>query len=407
MKKTCIYGFAFAALLASCTNTVKQEPLQSINVQQTYPDKEVKLSQLAKVTYVQPKAEGSDYLVKSSPADITSNTILIVERENGDVMLFDRNGTPVSKFNKQGQGPEEYTDIFKALYDEKKKEVYIGDKQKICVYTPDGQFKRLLRLPTGAILNELYNFDDNTLIANDASIAAKQAMKRINAMLNAPVQSNDEFPSGYGTSFVLISKTDGSLVKEIPVYENDEIQVGAEMQMGEMVTIVPPRWKTITPDTDGFVINSKMQDTIFQFDRSQTLHPIVIKTPSYLSISAPRSAMPYFMQTSDYNFMITTVLNKPDGYKSVLGPFEANCLMQDRNDNAIYKQKITLDDYSGKQVDLYSFTLASSTPICTIEFTISELKEALAANKLSGTLKQLAESSAEDDNSVIAIIAPN
>ncbi|MGL4493551.1 MAG: 6-bladed beta-propeller, partial [Tannerellaceae bacterium] len=130
MKKTCIYGFAFAALLASCTTTVKQEPLQLINVQQTYPDKEVKLSELAKVTYVQPKTEGSDYLVKSSPTDITLNSILIVERENGDVMLFDRNGTPVSKFNKQGQGPEEYIDIFKALYDEKKKEVYIGDKQK-------------------------------------------------------------------------------------------------------------------------------------------------------------------------------------------------------------------------------------------------------------------------------------
>lgn len=407
MKKTHIYSFAFAALLASCTTTAKQESLQSVNVQQAYPDKEIKLSQIANVTYVQPKIQGSEFLVKSSPADITQNAILIVERENGNVMLFDKKGTPLSLFNKLGQGPEEYTYILQALYDETKKEVYIGDRQKICVYTPEGQFKRLLRLPAGTVLNELYSFDDNTLIAYDASLSAKQTMKRMNAMLNAPVQNNDEIPTGYGTSFVLISKTDGSLVKEIPVYENDEIQVGAEMPMGDIVSVIPPRWNALTPSTDGFTINSKQQDTIFVFNRAQALLPVVVKTPPYLSMSAPRSAMPYFMQCADYNFMITTVLNKPDGYKSVLGPFEATYLMQDRKGNAIYTQKIVFDDYSGKQADIYSLSLASSTPICTVEFTIPELKEALEANKLSGALKQLAESSAEDDNSVIAIITPN
>lgn len=75
----------------------------------------------------------------ASICDVTPKYIVV----GGDkkIYFFDaHNGTFLSKIDRQGDGPEEYTDIYYSYFDEENELVYIATLKKIKSYKPDGTF---------------------------------------------------------------------------------------------------------------------------------------------------------------------------------------------------------------------------------------------------------------------------
>ena len=133
------------------------------------------------------------------------NKYIVVKNWNndGDIFLFDRKtGKGVRKWNRRGQGAEEYTFINGIVLDEGKNELYVNStpSKKILVYDLFGNFKRSLNYVQGAEFMDVFNYDENSLICYDMSVYYNEGKLK-------------EKPFYH----MIISKKDGSVVKGIPV----------------------------------------------------------------------------------------------------------------------------------------------------------------------------------------------
>lgn len=83
--------------------------------------------------------------------------VLVVNEGSGTVYVFDVEGSYVKKFNRKGNGPEEYRSMHNTVYRDGLIEIYDVTGQKIMQYSLDGGFLSALRLPykaTHAIFND-------------------------------------------------------------------------------------------------------------------------------------------------------------------------------------------------------------------------------------------------------------
>ena len=99
--------------------------------------------------------ETDESLIKSLNKIIfTAEYVIVVDREQGIIFFFDKNGKYIKKISQKGQGPGEYTSIASCMLDEKQ-QLIIYDilAKKILFYDLDGNF-----------LKQISNFSENTVI---------------------------------------------------------------------------------------------------------------------------------------------------------------------------------------------------------------------------------------------------
>ena len=80
--------------------------------------------------------------------------------------------------------------------------------------------------------------------------------------------------------------------------------------------------------------------------------------------------------------------------------------MRDQKTGSVYRQKITFNDYKGKEVTLSPEIIINTqdSKLGLIVLSLVELQEANRENKLSGRLKELLENSDEDGNDIYMIL---
>jgi hypothetical protein len=79
-----------------------------IDTRKNYPEKEIILTDIADIIYLHLNTDDEDYLYNGSIFYETENTLLVACRSSNSIMFFSRDGNPISRFNRFGQGPEEY-----------------------------------------------------------------------------------------------------------------------------------------------------------------------------------------------------------------------------------------------------------------------------------------------------------
>ena len=147
------------------------------------PKKELVLQDFMDVEYI-PLETNDEFINQGFVQDVGEKYILVKNRKNGgDVFVYDRKGKALHKFNRKGQGAEEYVNITGMVLDEKNEEIFINSHhiQKILVYDLYGNYKRTLKHQVGkgslesypyysdlsSFYLEIYNYDDNNLICYD------------------------------------------------------------------------------------------------------------------------------------------------------------------------------------------------------------------------------------------------
>ena len=370
----------FYIVIISCVDKkISPERIIHLDVSKAYPEKSITLEDVAEVKYVQLEVD-EDYIFSPSPINklyVSQSKIMIHDYyASHDFLFFTGDGKPKSKFNHFGMGPEEYSYVSAISYDEDEDELFVLFENKLLVYSSEGKYYNTIDLPK-----------ENATTNRKSSIAIYDK-----SSLLIYYEKNV-----YNKNFVRISRKDASVIEEIDVPNHKEIMLNRRTQLDSRrvnVRIAPTY--NIVRYKDGFLLTDHSLDTVFFYGRNKELSPVLVRTPSIFDMD-PYVFINSFVEAGDYLFLNRVTVNSdmPTDY-----------LMINKNDHSVYKQKISMKDYKGKEINLSPENIYCTANSGTgfIELNIEELKEAYEDNKLSGKLKEMVKSSDDESNNIFMIL---
>ena len=371
--KSILYLSVCAYLLSfiGCTSENKNEVnLIHINVSRSYSIKEVRLEEVARIEFLQLEVH-EDFLFNEVPQIVTDNIIIIRQNTTGDILIFSRDGKPVSGFNRRGSGAEEYIRIHRLIYDEKSNEIFVLSDERIVVYSTLGEFKRTFPLPQGAHIREFASFDSESLILYER----------------------------WGVYFMLISKKDGEVIKTIDMPRDEVIHPIYVLQDETRMQILTAPAHHIVKYNNGFLLSDFALDTVFFLSQNKELSPILTRSPAIQSMNTI-IYLNSFIEAGNYQFVSAITLRNENGR------LPRTYLMRDKRTGSVYRQRITFDDFRGKEIFLSPGTIASTqnSRLGLISLDLTELQDANDEGRLSGRLREIVENSEEDGNDVFMLL---
>ena len=374
MLLTCAIACSF---LFGCTPPRNQDDseLIHINLRGRFPEREIRLEEVADIEFLQLETH-VDYLFRGFPQIITTTKIIFANPFNGDVIVFSRDGNPLSRFNRQGGGPMEFPQFRGIVFDEITNEIFIRTVGRIMVYSLTGEFLRVLPIDEQrAVSVSMWQYDAESLVLFGGS----------------------ETPLA---PFTIISKQDGSVVGtiELPATERKLDSTRPMPIPGTDNNLHFDFGSPLSRHRDGFLVNVYASDTVFLY-RNKELTPALVRTPS-IGSSSSFSVLSGFFETENFHFFRHTRFDLArSGFDRRIG----TDLMRDRRTGAVYRQRIVFDDFRGRHITI-DYNNVRPSGIGLVRLDLTELQDALEEGRLSGRLKEIVENSDEDGNDVFMLL---
>ena len=376
--RTFLSAVTMMAALMACENPSTNTELITIDIESSYPEKELTLQGFVDVEYV-PLETTDEFINKGFVKAVGKNLIAIVNGgADGDIFLYERSsGKAIRKINRKGQGGEEYTQITQMILDEEQNEMFIVDypKQKFMVYNWEGKYLRDFNFDENSYYSFVYPYDKNHLIVY-----------------------KDYTGQPEKSCHAIISKQDGKTIREIllPYKELEDIRyTGMHEKYGEIVA-VPAHYLTI-PASQGWYLASISSDTIYRHLPNGDKHPYMVRTPSINSMDPEVFLFPKMM-TERYDFLVSIKKKMEDNFS-----FPSTNLIYDKQEKSTYTYIIRNADFEGSNVALWESSL--SPEIASYRtLHAHELVEAYEQGKLKGRLKEIASTLDEEDNGVVMLL---
>ena len=347
------------------------------------PKKELILQDFMDVEYI--PLETNDEFINQGYVQAVGEKYIIVTnyRKDGDIFVYNRNGKAIRKINHKGQGGKEYISFRTITLDEENNELFVNDHyaKKIVVYDLEGNFKRSFKQnDKGKSLFywEIFNYDKENLICYD--------------------ELNEEIP------FLLISKQDGSITKEIKVpFKEKKVFIQLLKYEGGIRTAGPGNYSRITPFKGNWILLEPSSDTIYTLMPDCSLRPFIAKTPPVHTMN-PEFYLILKLVSDRYYFM-ESIKNVYD-FKKEEG-FPKTYFVYDTQEKDFFSYIIYNGDYSDKR-ELYMvmFTPINAKGELWATIDAFELCRDYKKGKLKGKLKDIAAKLGEDDNRVIMLVKP-
>lgn len=362
--------------------------LVTIDVTKKYPEKTINIQDIADVEYISLETNDKS-LIRGGRPDIISEKYIIYHNQDGQVLVFNRQGKLFHSFNRTGGSPEEYNTIFHIVLDKKKEELYIetnGDlNTPVCVYSIEGKFKRRFILPEKYTLLHWMDYDEDYLLCyNTYYIDTPKKIQEKNMSAEDIKNRN--------TPYVFISKKTGKIT---PLKYNIPNKIGNRIYPtdGKGPRLTFSIYPLIQNNPD-ILITDFADDTLY-FIKNGKLLPTMIKKPSTHKMNPPMLVGVSFF-TNRYVF-IDAVEKKAEG------KLNQNSMVYDKQTSDFYQLNLLNKDDSNKcHINLIGTGLIHNTSYCLIY--PDYLLQAQSANKLKGKLKEIASKLIEDDNPVLMLI---
>ena len=348
-----------------------------------YPKKELVLQDFMDVEYI--PLETNDEFINQGYVQAVGEKYIIVTnyRKDGDIFVYNRNGKAIRKINHKGQGGKEYISFRTITLDEENNELFVNDHyaKKIVVYDLEGNFKRSFKQnDKGKSLFywEIFNYDKENLICYD--------------------ELNEEIP------FLLISKQDGSITKEIKVpFKEKKVFIQLLKYEGGIRTAGPGNYSRITPFKGNWILLEPSSDTIYTLMPDCSLRPFIAKTPPVHTMN-PEFYLILKLVSDRYYFM-ESIKNVYDFRKEE--GFPKTYFVYDTQEKDFFSYIIYNGDYSyKKELYMVMFTPINAKGELWATIDAFELCRDYKKGKLKGKLKDIAAKLGEDDNRVIMLVKP-
>jgi hypothetical protein len=357
--------------------------LIKVDVTKSYsPKKELILQDFMDVEYIALETT-DDFVNQGLVRAIDKDIILVTNRiQDGNIFVYNRTGKALRKINRKGQGGEEYTYLEGGIvWDKDNGEMFVSDLGKVLVYDLYGNFKRSFKQKKDAknsmLYADIFNYDRNHLICYD--------------MFNEEVV------------FLLISKQDGSITKEIkiPVKEKKSLVRGTPYKKGKVGRFYAVYYSHIIPYNGNWIFSDISSDTMYTFSSDYSLRPFLVRTPPIQSMDT-EIALIFRFFSNRYYFMETVKnefdLNSGEG-------FSRTFMMYDKQEKSFSGYTVYNGDYTTKK-EIYMNALRPGNH--EIEswqpLEASKLVESYKKGELKGKLKEIAATLDEEDNPVIMLI---
>ena len=384
---------AIILLLTGCRGNrksgIESDEFITVDVTKSYPKKELILQDFMDVEYIALET-GGEFYTQGEVLDVGKEIIVVKNRVNdGSIFLFDRKGKGLRKFNRKGQGGEEYRNIGYTILDEDNSEIFVSNRNNLLVYDLSGNFKRSLRYNEGASYGHIRNFDRESLICTDGSF-----------------DTGDEVDK---PSFVIISKQDGNVIKDIPIFCQQKQPDTKQINHNGFIVYAytsnfPPN--SVIPHHNSWILATNSNDTIFRYLPDQNVIPFMIRTPSIELNNAEAFLYPGIL-TERYYFLQAQKMEpevKGTSPRDVFVVFPKTHLVYDKQEKSIYEYTVINDDFSTKTlVDMSQKTINNEIAF-SLKLEADELVEALEKGQLKGKLKEIAAGLKEEDNPVIMLV---
>ncbi|WP_085536518.1 6-bladed beta-propeller [Massilibacteroides vaginae] len=304
-------------------------------------------------------------------------------KDDGDIFVYDRTGKALRKINRKGQGGEEYTGVFNMILDEDNDEMFVSDiyAKKIVVYDMYGTFKRSFKHKEGTgsqFYIDMFNYDKDHLICYD--------------------EYNEEIP------FLIISKQDGKVVKEVEVPYKEKIFLQQQMRdeaSDITYTVGPGPHRSIIPFKGDWLLSELSSDTVYSLLSDYSLRPFLARTPPIGSMD-PKEFLLMRLFSDRYYFM-ETIKNVYD-FDSKSG-FPRTFLMYDKLEDSFFKYTVYNGDYTIKEeIYMNSFRPVNHEIESWRSLESYRLILSYEKDQLKGKLKEIAATLDEDSNPVIMLV---
>ena len=386
MKTLIFIETIFLLVMTSCgSDNASTDGFITVDVTKSSysPKKELVLQDFMDVEYI--PLETNDEFINQGYVQAVGEKYIIVTnyRKDGDIFVYNRNGKAIRKINHKGQGGKEYISFRTITLDEENNELFVNDHyaKKIVVYDLEGNFKRSFKQnDKGKSLFywEIFNYDKENLICYD--------------------ELNEEIP------FLLISKQDGSITKEIKVpFKEKKVFIQLLKYEGGIRTAGPGNYSRITPFKGNWILLEPSSDTIYTLMPDCSLRPFIAKTPPVHTMN-PEFYLILKLVSDRYYFM-ESIKNVYDFRKEE--GFPKTYFVYDTQEKDFFSYIIYNGDYSDKR-ELYMvmFTPINAKGELWATIDAFELCRDYKKGKLKGKLKDIAAKLGEDDNRVIMLVKP-
>lgn len=354
----------------------------TVDINESYSTKkELVLQDFMDVEYI-PLETNDEFINQGYVQAVGKKYIIVVNYNNdGNIFVYDRSGKAIRKINRKGQGGEEYTFILSITLDEENNEIFINDHyaKKIKVYDLGGNFKRSFKQKTegdSQYYGQIFNYDKENLICYD--------------------EINAEIP------FLLVSKQDGSITKEIrPSFKEKKYFFQVLRMENSTRCTMPGPYSRITPFNGNWILLEPSSDTIYTLMPDCSLRPFIVRTPSIHTMDPEVFLIPRLI-SNRYYFM--------EGIKNIYDfrkeeGFPKTYFVYDTQEKEFSRYIIYNGDYTSKN----EFYMVMLTPINAqgeswATLNAFDLCRDYKKGKLKGKLKEVAATLEEDDNRVVMLV---
>lgn len=381
MKKTMLMAMVLLACLGALAQNKTGKNVPEVDVTQAKRFAPLKVSEKATVEFI-PLETNADFLldrVAGALINVTEKYIVTVNITEGKLFVFSRQGKALHTFCRKGQGPEEFVYPIAVRVDEKSKEIFVLDYQKVQVYSLTGKYKRSLNIPENVKIGSMFNYDDKHLICYD------------NHNLDRQGEKVTEQP------FFLFSKKDGKITRIPLTIQN---RIGQSMYIereGKKMVVTMNNIAPMVKNGDEVVLSDMGSDVVYLYKKGKVT-PLLKRNPGTMDFN-PRSAMGVVMKLGDIVWLREVKKEvkgpRPDinmlTYDVATGEVNNLVLWDDVN----FTNPYSVQSRNERQELPYNCTAANFQP--------DYLKKLNEQGRLTGRLKELAEEMLEDDNPLLIL----
>ena len=366
--------------LCSCGSKQVSE-LPVIDVNRSYPSKELILQDIADVEYI-PLETKEGFLIGEDLRVQYMDEEVIVTNNKEEILFFDRkSGKSLYSFRRYGRGPGEYLSIHSIAVDRKNNELFVtegsfsSDRNPVYVYDLQGKYLRTLEYHNIGFAMHFHNYNDDYLFWYNQ-------------------KTEDPFP------YKLMSKTN-TVFTQLPVEfaGRDKMSITQNRENGGIITISPDG-NVLLKIPGGYIFSEPGLDTVYRWETATgKLIPLLARTPSFHSMEFPIGVF-ITGESSEYLF-IRTIERKFD-FEAYSG-FTSVYLIHDKKEGIFYEGLLLNGDYVDREVFTVNSRVAVPVGTNVIGLQAWKLMEAYENNKLRGKLAEVASTLKEDDNPVVLI----
>jgi hypothetical protein len=386
MKRIILFAtvFILPAYFLSCNRKKNIDAgTFTVDLTEKYPTKElIAIQDIADVEYI-PLETNNEFLCDGSDGIIyiDKEVIIFQNKTTEDFLVFSGAGKVLQKFNRKGQGGEEYLWGWNSFFDKEREELYVCyNSKKLNVYNLSGNFKKYINLPDYLTqVFKIHNFDKNNFLLY-----------------------------GQGVFFLrltVISKITGEVIKEanIPVSRKN-IDCLQSDDMSDLISFYfsgefPSDFDILVKNNNSFSLNTYfLFDTTFiKINPNMDIEPVLLRKPSldndFLGLLFVE------VETPDYLFM--RLSKKTFDFLSI--PLVLNKQTEEITEQNFYNK----DDLNKKNIYFglrpENIKHADNNTYYAL-LQAYQLKDLYEKGELQDKLKEIASEINEDDNPVLMIV---